>query len=342
MTHPLATLDVVQGDITTLDVEMIVNAANSSLLGGGGVDGAIHAAAGPGLLEECRGLGGALTGEVKVTGGHGLAARYVAHAVGPIWRGGALGEPELLASCYRRALEHAHRLGVQSIAFPCISTGVFGYPPEPAARIAVDVVRKHIRRFEHPRQIMFCCFSEEDRALYERLLDEIAGPPSRPEIPTDTSAAAPGSSGAGTSAEPEGDIGDGGDGGDPKNPVDDENVHPAVPGDATIEWSDFEAVHLHVGTIVEAEPFPEARKPAYKLTIDFGPEIGTKRSSAQITDLYEPDDLVGRQVLAVTNFPPKQIGPFHSEVLVTGFAREDGTVVLVGPDQPVPDGTSLS
>ena len=101
-----ASIDVVQGDITTLDVEMIVNAANSSLLGGGGVDGAIHAAAGPDLLEECRELGGALTGEVKITGGHRLRARYVAHAVGPVWRGGTLGEPELLASCYRRALQH--------------------------------------------------------------------------------------------------------------------------------------------------------------------------------------------------------------------------------------------
>ena len=320
MTHAPASLDVVQGDITSLDVEMIVNAANSSLLGGGGVDGAIHAAAGPGLLEECRALGGALTGEVKLTSGHGLAARWVGHAVGPIWRGGSLGEPELLASCYRRALEHAHRLELESIAFPCISTGVFGYPAEPAARIAIDVVRKHIRRFEHPRQIVFCCFSDTDRALYERLLDE-----ARDGQAAHDDAALVGTRGetATTSGEQAG-------------PPD------ADTDAAFIEWSEFEAVHLRAGTVVKVEAFPEAHKPAFKLLIDFGTEFGVRRSSAQITDLYEPEQLVGRQVLAVTNFPPKQIGPYRSEVLVTGFVREDGAVVLVGPDQPVPDGTRLA
>jgi export-related chaperone CsaA len=317
MTHAPANLDVVQGDITTLDVEMIVNAANSSLLGGGGVDGAIHAAAGPGLLEECRALGGALTGEVKLTGGHGLAARWVGHAVGPIWRGGSLGEPELLASCYRRALEHAHRLGLESIAFPCISTGIFGYPVEPAARIAIDVVGKHIRRFEHPRQIVFCCFSDTDRALYERLLDEAREGPAAHNDAAQV---------AGTEAETAATA-----------------EEQAAPADArSIEWSDFEAVHLRAGTVLKVEKFPEARKPAFKLLIDFGSDLGVRRSSAQITDLYEPEELVGRQVVAVTNFPPKQIGPYRSEVLVTGFVREDGAVVLVGPDQPVPDGTRLA
>lgn len=339
MKNPNATLDVVQGDITTLDVEMIVNAANSSLLGGGGVDGAIHAAAGPGLLEECRALGGALTGEVKITGGHGLAARYVAHAVGPIWRGGSLGEPDLLASCYRRALEHAHRLGVDSIAFPCISTGVFGYPPEPAARIAIDVVRKHARRFEHPRYIAFCCFSEDDRALYERLLDELHHDTQHGVEGEKRPASVHASDEATTVPEPHSTS--------ESLPIEsaDDAAEPAParePSDqATIAWSDFESVHLHVGTIVEAKPFPEARKPAYRLLVDFGPEIGLKRSSAQITDLYELDELVGRQVLAVTNFPPKQIGPFRSEVLVTGFVKGDGSVVLAGPDQAVPNGTRL-
>lgn len=323
MSHQPATLDVVQGDITKLDVEMVVNAANSSLLGGGGVDGAIHAAAGPGLLDECRALGGALTGEVKITNGHGLAARYIAHAVGPIWRGGALGEPDLLASCYRRALEHALRLGVESIAFPCISTGVFGYPPEPAARIAISVAQKHARRFEHPRQITFCCFSADDRALYERLIDEL-GEQTDPAGPADQ----------GPEAARTPDAGD--------HPSSLRSASERDDAEPTIAWSDFEAVHLHAGTIVEAEPFPEARQPAFKLRIDFGPEIGMKRSSAQIAELYEPQQLLGRQVVAVTNFPPKQIGPVRSEVLVTGFVRSDGAVVLIGPDQPVPNGTRLA
>lgn len=162
-------LTALRADITTLAVDAIVNAANESLLGGGGVDGAIHRAAGPELLAECRALGGCPTGEARITRGYRLPVRHVIHTVGPIWRGGARGEADLLASCYRRSLELAAAHGVATIAFPCISTGVYGYPADEAARIAVGTVRDIVT--QSFREVVFCCFSESDRALYAALLD---------------------------------------------------------------------------------------------------------------------------------------------------------------------------
>ncbi|MDN3575209.1 O-acetyl-ADP-ribose deacetylase [Chitinimonas viridis] len=163
--HPIA----IQADITKLPLDAIVNAANSSLLGGGGVDGAIHRAAGPELVHACRLLGGCKTGDAKVTEGFRLPARHIIHTVGPVWRGGAHGEAELLASCYWKSLDLATRHGCTSIAFPCISTGIYGYPPALAADIAVRTVMAH-PALKEELQVTFCCYSASDLALYQSLL----------------------------------------------------------------------------------------------------------------------------------------------------------------------------
>lgn len=161
----------IEVDITRLKVDVIVNAANESLLGGGGVDGAIHRVAGPELLQACRGLGGCPTGEARITAGYRLPARFVIHTVGPMWNGGSRGEEALLASCYRNSLELAAARGLCSIAFPAISTGVYGYPKEAAARVAVRTVRETLARLGAPMEVTFCCFSDADRAIYERVLE---------------------------------------------------------------------------------------------------------------------------------------------------------------------------
>jgi O-acetyl-ADP-ribose deacetylase (regulator of RNase III) len=157
-----------QGDLTTLDVDAIVNAANSSLLGGGGVDGAIHRAAGPELVHECRLLGGCETGDAKITRGHRLKARHIIHTVGPVWRGGAHGEPALLASCHRRSLELAAAHGLATIAFPAISTGIYGYPVADAAAVAVREVLSWTAPL--PGDVTFCTFGADATAAYEREL----------------------------------------------------------------------------------------------------------------------------------------------------------------------------
>lgn len=161
---------VTVGDITRLHVDAIVNAANESLLGGGGVDGAIHRAAGPGLLEECRRLGGCPTGEARITGAYALPARYVIHAVGPVYRGGTHGEAALLRSAYVRSLELAEQANCAEVAFPCISTGVYGYPKAEACDIAVSAVLEWLHGHELPERVVFCCFSEADAEVYRQRL----------------------------------------------------------------------------------------------------------------------------------------------------------------------------
>jgi len=164
---------VVQGDITRLALDAIVNAANASLLGGGGVDGAIHRAAGPGLLAYCRGLGGCPTGEARISPGFNLPARHVIHTVGPVWRGGGANEEALLASCYRRSLEVAVENGVATLAFPAISTGVYQFPPERAAHIAVATVADVLATEPRIEQVVFCCFDAASLRRHVQALDEV-------------------------------------------------------------------------------------------------------------------------------------------------------------------------
>ena len=163
-------IELFKGDITTLKVDAIVNAANSSLLGGGGVDGAIHRAAGKELLAECRTLNGCATGDAKITQGYNLPSKFVIHTVGPVWHGGKSGEPEKLASCYRRSLEVANEYGIKTIAFPNISTGVYGYPKKAAAEIAVQTVVFFLEKNNEIRQIIFCVFDNENFEIYRELL----------------------------------------------------------------------------------------------------------------------------------------------------------------------------
>src|SRR5438552_8924288 len=165
-------VEVVEGDITKQRVDAIVNAANTTLLGGGGVDGAIHRAAGPGLLEECRRLGGCPTGDSKATGGHNLPAQHVIHTVGPVWHGGGSGEDEQLALCYRSALALAKDLAARTIAFPAISTGIYGFPKPQAAEIAVQETRVHLRNSHHIEEVIFVCFDDETLQIYRELLKE--------------------------------------------------------------------------------------------------------------------------------------------------------------------------
>jgi O-acetyl-ADP-ribose deacetylase (regulator of RNase III) len=172
----MVTLEAVRGDITTMRVDAIVNAANSTLLGGGGVDGAIHRAAGPELLEECRTLGGCPTGEARITKGYRLLARHVIHAVGPVWHGGKAGEPEMLRRCYEACLALARAHEIRSIAFPSISTGAYGYPIEQASRIAVRAVRESLGDSSSIQLVSFVCFSSRDLTIYQEVLRPVTSP----------------------------------------------------------------------------------------------------------------------------------------------------------------------
>ena len=166
----MTVVSCIKADITTLEVDAIVNAANKSLLGGGGVDGSIHRAAGPGLLKDCKGLGGCPTGDARITGGYDLPADYVIHTVGPVWHGGDQGERELLASCYQRSLEIAEAHKIKSIAFPCISTGAYGFPNGKAANIAVSNVKNFVDEQHDLQEVIFCCYLQKDFLIYQDLL----------------------------------------------------------------------------------------------------------------------------------------------------------------------------
>tara|TARA_Y100001960_G_scaffold175480_2_gene184083 strand:- start:1924 stop:2466 length:543 start_codon:yes stop_codon:yes gene_type:complete len=175
-------IDVFEGDITSLDVDVIVNAANNALLGGAGVDGAIHRAAGPGLLEECRELGGCETGDARITGGYGLQARHVIHTVGPVWHGGGRGEAQLLASCYRCSFRLVDEAALKSIAFPAISAGVYGYPFGQAARIAVHEAKSYLEQGGDLERLVFACFGAEASNIYLDVIDKAFGGSQSPKL----------------------------------------------------------------------------------------------------------------------------------------------------------------
>ena len=166
-------MEVTLNDITKLKVDAIVNAANTSLLGGGGVDGAIHRAAGKELVMECRSLGGCKVGDAKLTKGYNLPARFIIHTVGPVWQGGNNGEPELLANCYRKCIQIAVNKELESLAFPCISTGIYGYPKEKAAEIAVKTCSEELGKNKFILKVIFCCFGKDNYEIYQRVLGEI-------------------------------------------------------------------------------------------------------------------------------------------------------------------------